>query len=183
MSDPKVEGLKWADIRSKTMKGRNYLDHIRDKTSVYANYTDYTPKIDVMRQIQELITVNNKRVNILAIGAEWCKDCALNVPRMLKIIEAVQSSNINLEVIYGVMVNALKKKGDLYWHKEKSPFEATDPRFGLTAIPTFYVFIDGEYFGRIVEGPENFDTLEEELLNSLKPIQNSVTFSRTSNSG
>lgn len=168
MSESKVEILKWSDIKSKTMELDEYLELIKEKDPTYNNYRAYHPKKEVIKQIQQALTDISKNVKILAIGSDWCKDCSMYVPRMAKIIESVNNSNLSFRVLYGVMVDAMKKKKKVKWHEKRSPPEATDPKFDLSAIPTFFIFIDDGYCGRVIEGPKEFETLEEELLQCLQ---------------
>ncbi len=88
---------------------------------------------------------------------------------MIKIVNDSNTQDVNLKILYGIMVNALHKPGESIWHKTRSPPEATDPQFNLKAIPTFYLFNDaGEYIGVIVENSKWSSTLEEEILEILE---------------
>jgi hypothetical protein len=105
----------------------------------------------------------------VALGADWCPDCSVNVPKMIKIVKSIDISKIELEILYGVMVNALHKPGETIWHKKRSPPEAVDPKFDLSKIPTFYFFdANGNYLGVIVENPKYGSTLEEDTLEILE---------------
>ena len=82
---------------------------------------------------------------------------------MIKIVKSMGSNNIELKILYGVMVNALHKPGETLWHKQRSPPEAVNPKFDLRKIPTFYFFDgSGKYLGVIVENPKHGSTLEED---------------------
>ena len=165
----KAEILIWSDLKSKTMSINDYKKKFFDKKrELFQNYEDYGPKKETIEKIKELLSKTEKNAKILAIGAEWCPDCSQNIPRMVKIIENFENANIDFQILYGVKVNAFKKKGESLWHKRKSPPEATSPKFNLMAIPTFFLFINDKYKGRIVEKPKEFSTLEEELLNILQ---------------
>jgi hypothetical protein len=75
------------------------------------------------------------------------------------------TEDFEVKVLYGIMKNALHKPGETIWHKKRSPPEATDPKFDLGAIPTFYFFNkSGKYLGEIVENPKDQSTLEEDIL-------------------
>ncbi|MFW9881956.1 MAG: hypothetical protein ACFFG0_53515, partial [Candidatus Thorarchaeota archaeon] len=96
-------------------------------------------------------------------------DCSRNVPNMIKIAKEINTEDFELKILYGIMKNALKKSGETIWHKKRSPPEATDPKFALKAIPSFYFFNKtGEYLGVIVENPEYQSTLEEDILKILE---------------
>jgi len=109
----------------------------------------------------------NEQLKIVAFGADWCPDCHKNVPRMIKLVKRLKTDDVELRILYGIMINALHKQEESIWHKTRSPPEAVNPKFELKAIPTFYFFNkQGEYLGRIVEHPR--DTIEEDTLNIMK---------------
>jgi hypothetical protein len=159
--------LKLSDLISPTMTPDEYLKLFRDK--IRYQFEKYQPKSDILDQIKEFLKNKKEKLNIVALGADWCPDCSKNVPRMIKIIRNFDTQEVELKILYGIMVNALHKPGETIWHKKRSPPEATDPKFNLKAIPTFYFFNkSGEYLDVIVENPEYHSTLEEDVLNILK---------------
>jgi len=155
--------LKWNDLVSPTMSPEDYLKEFGVK--IENNYKSYEPKIDVLKKIRELLETKNEKLKIVALGADWCPDCNRNVPRMIKIVKLMKRKDVDLKILYGIMVNALHKPGEKIWHKKRSPPEAIDPKFNLQKIPTFYFFNStGEYLGVIVENPKLSASLEEEIL-------------------
>ncbi|MBD3211606.1 MAG: hypothetical protein GF311_03280 [Candidatus Lokiarchaeota archaeon] len=161
--------IRWDDIESSTMNPADYLDYVEKDTKLKENYNQYSPNEEILDKISNIITKKNEKVNLLAIGAEWCKDCAKQVPAMLKIANSLENDIFHFEILYGVKTNPFHKEDEPLWHEKHSPPEATDPRFALEAIPTFYIFTkEGTYLGRIVEGPEDKKTLEEEILEILE---------------
>lgn len=159
--------LKWEDLVSPTMTPDEYLKTYKNK--VKKDYEKYQPKSKVLENIKEILKTKKEKVKIMALGADWCPDCSRNVPSMIKIAKEMNSEDFELKILYGIMVNALHKPGETIWHKKRSPPEATDPKFDLRAIPTFYFFnSSGEYLGVIVENPEYKSTLEEDMLKILK---------------
>lgn len=164
----KAENLIWSDIKSKTMGIEKYLEKIKDKALPQKSYKVYVPKQEIIARIKEKLSQIREHLRILVIGADWCPDCYINVPRMIKVLEAIGKNTIDFQILYGVMVNALRKPGDITWHKKNSPPEATEPKFNLEKIPTFYFFVEEKLIGRIVERPTKFPSLEEELLNILE---------------
>jgi thiol-disulfide isomerase/thioredoxin len=160
--------LKWTDIKSQTMSIDEYLTKFTDKKDIQKNYEKYKPKSKQLKHIRKLFTDGVQEVKILAIGAEWCHDCAKQVPSMVKIIKELNTNNIELKILYGIKVNAFRKEGDILWDKRHSVPEAIEPRFNLIAIPTFYIFIKNEMIGRIVEGSKRFSSLERDLCNLLR---------------
>ncbi len=159
--------LKWSDLISPTMTPDEYLKIYGDQ--IKRNFENYEPKSDVLEKIKNFLKNKKEKLKIVALGADWCPDCSRNVPSMIKIVKEIKIEDIDLQILYGIMVNALHKPGETIWHKKRSPPEATDPKFELKAIPTFYFFNEaGEYLGAIVENPNYHSTLEEDILKILK---------------
>lgn len=159
--------LKWNDLISPSMNPDDYLKEFGDK--IEFNYKAYEPKVDVLERIKDLLEKKNEKLKIVALGADWCPDCNRNVPRMIKNIKTIKSNNIDLRILYGIMVNALHKPGETIWHKKRSPPEALDPKFDLKKIPTFYFFNgNDDLIGIIVENPKWESTLEDDILEILE---------------
>jgi len=160
--------LKWEDIKSSTKTTDEYLKYIKEKDNMIKNFEDYTPKKEILDHIKKFLSENNQKLKILVIGAEWCHDCAKRVPNMTKIMKQINTNRIQFEVLYGVKTNPFHKEDEPLWHKTHSPPEATNPKFDLEAIPTFYFFNkEGRFLGRIIERPEENSTLEEDILEIL----------------
>lgn len=161
--------LKLADVESKTIDPGEYLEKFKDKQLIIFHYKNYDPNLKILQEIKDFLLNKQEKLRILAIGADWCPDCTIHVPSMAKIVKQMNTDDIDFQILYGIMVNGFRRNGSKIWHKRRSPPEAVDPKFDLTKIPTFYFFNkDGNYIGRIVENPEKFPTLEEELLYILK---------------
>ncbi|MFX1590002.1 MAG: thioredoxin family protein [Promethearchaeota archaeon] len=161
--------LRWSDIVSLTMTPDEFLKKFRDK--IEYNYKAYKPKKVILDNLNQLLKDKKEKLRILALGADWCPDCSKNVPHMIKIVKILKENNSDIEfkILYGIMLNALHKPGELIWHKSSSPPEAIDPKFNLKAIPTFYFFNSaGEFLGKIVENPKISSSLEEDSFEILK---------------
>jgi len=149
------------------MTPEEYLKEYGDK--IESNYKTYEPKRDALEKIKDILKKKHEKLKIVSLGADWCPDCNRNVPRMIKIKEVLKSTDVDLKILYGIMVDALHKKNEAIWHKKRSPPEALDPKFNLKKIPTFYFFkADDELIGTIVENPKWESTLEEDMLEILK---------------
>jgi len=159
--------LKYDDLVSPTMTPDEYFKTYGEKSE--NNYKSYEPKSKTLEKIKESLKRKNQKLKIVALGADWCPDCSRNVPRMIKITENLETDDIDLKILYGIMVNAMRKPDEVIWHKTRSPPEAINPKFALKAIPTFYFFDrKNELLGVIIEGPQPSSTLEEELLEILE---------------
>ena len=155
--------LKWSDLVSPAMNPDEYLEIYGDR--IKKVYESYEPKSNILTSIKDFLKIKKEKLKIVALGADWCPDCSRNVPRMIKIVKNIETQDVDLKILYGIMVNALHKPGETIWHKNRSPPEAIDPKFDLKAIPTFYFFNEnGDYLGVIVENPEYSSTLEEDIL-------------------
>ncbi len=162
-----LNDLKWSDLVSPTMTPEKYLKIYKD--TIKKVYEKYEPKSVILDKIKDLLKSKKEKLHIIALGADWCPDCSRNVPRMIKIVKQSNTQDVELKILYGIMVNALHKPGETIWHKKRSPPEAIDPKFDLKAIPTFYFFNEaGEYIGVIVENPKWTSTLEEEIVEILE---------------
>jgi len=159
--------LKWNDLVSPTMTPDEYLNEYGDK--IESDYKTYEPKEDVLEAIKTLLKKKNEKLKVVSLGADWCPDCNRNVPRMIKTVELMKSTDVDLKILYGIMVNALHKPNEAIWHKKRSPPEAINPKFDLKKIPTFYFFnANDDLIGTIVENPKFESTIEEDLLEILK---------------
>ena len=159
--------LKWDDLNSPTLTPDIYLEKFARK--VYETYESYEPKNQVLNKISKLLTEKEEKLKIAALGADWCPDCARNIPRMVKIIKSLDLEKIEFRILYGIVVNALHKPDEIIWHKKRSPPEATNPKFDLQAIPTFYFFNKaGRLLDIIAEKPKVDSTLEEDFLEILE---------------
>jgi thiol-disulfide isomerase/thioredoxin len=157
--------ISWSDLVSPTMTPDDYLRDFGPK--IKSNYEVYEPKADILDEISKLLKNKKEQLKIAAFGAEWCPDCHKNVPRMIKLVKRLKTEDIELRILYGIMVNALHKPGEPIWHKNRSPPEAVNPKFELKAIPTFYFFgKNGQYLDWIVEHPK--DSIEEDTLKIMK---------------
>lgn len=161
------KNLTWADLKSPTLSPDVYLEKFARK--VHENYESYEPKKQVLKTISNLLSEKEETLKFVALGADWCPDCTKNIPRMIKIIKLIDSGKIEFRILYGIIVNALHKPGEIIWHKKRSPPEAVNPKFDLNAIPTFYIFNKaGRLLDTIVEKPKINSTLEDDLLEILE---------------
>ncbi|TFG11630.1 MAG: hypothetical protein EU531_11370 [Promethearchaeota archaeon] len=159
--------LTWKDIVSPTMTLDEYMKQYEEKIAF--NYKTYEPKKEILREIAQLLLSRNEKIRIVVLGAEWCPDCNKNIPRMIKIINSLKNVEIDLKILYGIMVNALHKPDESLWHKTRSPPEAVNPKFDLKAIPTFYFFdSSGKLLDVIIENPKHQSTLEDDMLTIIK---------------
>ena len=157
--------LVWNDIKTIPLDYKDYIKTFSHKNEIIKTYENFKPDTKIISEIKNLLKTKQIKLKILVIGAEWCPDCMLYAPQLIRIIECIDIKEISLKFIYGVKVDPFHRRDDVIWHKTKSPPEAIDPKFKLEKIPTIYFFnTEGKLFGRIIESPEKFPTLEREML-------------------
>jgi len=114
----------------------------------------YSPKPKVLESIKRLAD----QFLVVAIGADWCKDCIANIPVLDLIHEA---TGLPVYVLGGVKTAPLNPNRQ--WAIPPSPPEVDT--LNIKAIPTILIYtLDGREIGRIIENPSMKPTLEEELL-------------------
>jgi len=108
-------------------------------------YEAYVPDAATTIELKKLI--KNEKIKIV-LGT-WCGDSKANVPNFLKILDALQFKDKNVEII---AVDGNKKA-------ENGILNGLD----IVRVPTFIIFDKkGKELGRITEGPKT--TLEGDLL-------------------
>ena len=101
---------------------------------------------------------------VVVFSAEWCPDCARNVPVLGLIAEAT-----GLEVrVFGRLKRDTHNPKEI-WRIPPSPPEVRE--FNVVKIPLIAILNKrGEKIGDIVENPPEGMSLEESLLNLLKMV-------------
>jgi len=115
---------------------------------------EYTPRSDILEALKPYA---NKYI-VVAIGADWCKDCVANIPVLDLVHEA---TGLPVYILSGVKTDPLNP--DRQWAVPPSPPEVDN--LNIKAIPTILLYtLDGKEIGRVIENPSIKPTLEEELL-------------------
>lgn len=165
MKSEALKELEWTEIKSDTIGPDDYLEKYGYKPLIVKNFENYLPDSQIIKKIKTVLEEKKKVLKVLIIGAEWCADYSENVPKGVKIVKELNTTFIEMHIIYGVKTNPFRKKGDLYWHPRHSPPEAINPKFDLQKIPIFYFFNgEGKYLGRVVEKPRAGSRLEGDML-------------------
>ena len=151
-----MEKINIQEIFKKTISVDEYIAGIIQpfKEKFLERKQTYQLKEDVVSKLREYA----KDVVIVAFSAEWCKDCAANIPILALIAE---KTGINMRIFGGLKRDALNPKEK--WKIPPSPPEVKI--FKIEKIPHIILFArNGESIGEIVENPRNKETLEEEIL-------------------
>ena len=164
-----TEKLVWSDITSPMMTRDEYDTKFKDEASIQENYSAYTPKSEIIEKISAFLTSKNKTIKILAMGATWCTDCKIQIPHLLKILDALPPDRVAVRFLYGIKTDPYRKPGDVKWSARHSPPEAVNPKFATNKIPMLYIFDSiGSSLAIIEEKPQKYPTIEETLLAALE---------------
>jgi thiol-disulfide isomerase/thioredoxin len=145
-----------SDIRRKTVSANQYIESLkqpfRDK---------FLTRKQTCQLKQEAINQLGKsadKCTVVAFSAEWCKDCATNIPVLALIAEA---TGLEVRIFGGLKKDSLSHSKK--WRIPPSPREVET--FQVDKIPLIIVFDkEGKCIGKIVENPREKPTIEEELV-------------------
>lgn len=137
----------------------DYLKSIGPDNAVFAKGPkDYHPDDKFVSGLKRY----TKKVMVIVFSAEWCPDCARNVPALGRIAEA---AGIEVRVFGHLMRSPLSSAER--WKCPPSPPACRE--FNVVKIPLIVVLdTRGEKQGEIVENPPTGERLEETLLKILK---------------
>jgi thiol-disulfide isomerase/thioredoxin len=144
------------EIRRRTTDVNNYISGISEpfRVKFLERKKEYKLKASVVGGLKNYA----KNYVIVAFSAEWCKDCAANIPVLALLSEA---TGLEVRVFGGLKRDPLNSKRK--WSVPPSPPEVET--FHVDKIPHISIFnSEGEKVGEIVEKPREGLTLEEEIL-------------------
>ncbi|WP_342343052.1 thioredoxin family protein [Shewanella salipaludis] len=113
-----------------------------------SEYLAYQPDMATLAPLSQL----GGAIEIVAIIGTWCPDCHRELPRFIRVLEAIDNPNIRASYI-GI-------------DRAKQDPQGLAAAYDFARIPTFIVRQDGEEMGRIVERPEI--SLERDLAGILR---------------
>lgn len=106
-------------------------------------YTNYKPFAKTLNQINPLL----KDIEIEVFMGTWCEDSQLQVPAFFRILDELEFKG---------------KTTLIAVDKEKKTPSGSATAKGITNVPTFIFYKNGEEINRIVESPIDF--LEDDVL-------------------
>ncbi|MEM2463181.1 MAG: thioredoxin family protein [Candidatus Bathyarchaeia archaeon] len=152
-----LDGIKidLSRLRQRTVDVNQYINSISPqyKDKFLKRKKAYKLRVDVVNNLKNL--VNN--YVLVVFSAEWCKDCAANIPVLALLSEA---TGLEVRVFGGLKRDPLNPNKK--WSVPPSPPEVET--FHIDKIPHILIFnINGEKVGEIIENPKEGLTLEEEI--------------------
>jgi tetratricopeptide (TPR) repeat protein len=121
------------------------------------NYVEYIPNTSVVEQLKT-IDIHNCSVSIFF--ATWCGDSRREVPRFIKLLDAMGFPNKAITMI------ALSDKDSIY---KQSPVRHEELGQNIYRVPTFIIYDKDKELNRIIEYPAL--SLEYDLLAIFKKIE------------
>ncbi len=142
--------LRAQDSEPQLLLGRVGVEQLIDVKGWFeGDFLSYQPEIQYIEPMRSVV----KEVRIVCVLATWCGDSKREVPRFLKILQALNVDPTRVE-FYGVDRSKVSPGGETL-------------SFGIEKVPTFLFFRDGRELGRIVEQP--IGTLEKDMMGILIP--------------
>lgn len=155
--------ISLSEIRNKTVSVNQYIDSLKQpfREKFLMRKQTYQLKQEVINQLRKFAG----KCVIVAFSAEWCKDCAVNIPVLALISEA---TGLEIRIFGSLKKDPLNPKRK--WRIPPSPPEVET--FNVDKIPLMIIVDrDGKEIGRIIENPKHMPTLEQELHQIIKPQQ------------
>jgi len=148
--------INLSEIMKKTVSVSQYIDNLQQpfREKFLTQRQTYEPKQEAVDQLKKLAD----KYIVVAFSAEWCKDCAANIPVLDLISEA---TGLEVRIFGGLKKDPLSHTRK--WRIPPSPTEVET--FNVDKIPFIILFDkEGKEIGKIIENPKQAPTLEEELL-------------------
>lgn len=150
-----------SEIEKKTVSIDNYIESLEQplQDKFLARKQDYRLNVEAASQLARFA----KDYALVVFSAQWCKDCAKNIPVLALISE---TTGMNVRIFGGLKKDPLSHTRK--WRIPPSPPEVET--FRVDKIPTIIVISkEGKEIGRIVENPKLASTLEQEICEIIKP--------------
>ncbi len=147
--------INMEEIKQRTVSVNQYIENIGEPFRQQflerkRTYRLNTEAIDKLRSLASSIVV-------VAFSAEWCRDCAANIPVLALISETI---GLEVRIFGGLKMDPLNPSRK--WSIPPSPPEVE--KFHVDKIPLILVFNkEGTELGRIIENPMEGSTLEDIL--------------------
>jgi thiol-disulfide isomerase/thioredoxin len=148
--------INLSEVRKKTVSVNQYLESL--KKPFHKKFLTRKQRYMLNKEATSQLKILADNYVIIAFSAEWCKDCAANIPVLALISEA---TGLEVRIFGGLKKDPLSHTKK--WRIPPSPAEVE--MFNVDKIPLIILFdAEGKEIGKIVENPREKPTLEEELL-------------------
>lgn len=148
------------ELIGRTVSVKDYIMHMNDpfRGRFLERMKAYPLNEDVVEELKNYVD----RIFLVVFSAEWCKDCAANVPVLALLAD---KTGVTVRVFGGLKKDLLNPNET--WRIPPSPPEVRE--FKVERTPHIVIFrINGRQLGKIVEKPASNKTLEEEILQLVK---------------
>ena len=147
-------------IKNRTISVNKYLSQMTHPFK--EKFSERTKTYKLNEEAVEKLRSYAKDVVIMVFSAEWCKDCAANVPVLALLAE---KTGVKVRVFGGLKTDSLNPKER--WRIPPSPPEVKT--FNVQKTPHIIIFDkQGKQLGTIIENPKPENTLEEEILHIIQ---------------
>lgn len=153
---------EFQDMLNRAVPIKQYMHECSEdcRPKYSARRAEYTLKPDILESIKTFVD----QFIVVAISADWCKDCVANIPVLDLIHEA---TGLPVYIMGGVKTDPLNP--DRQWAVPPSPPEVDT--LEIKAIPTILIYSKNvKEIGRIIENPSIKSSLEEELLYFMEKV-------------
>jgi thiol-disulfide isomerase/thioredoxin len=143
-------------IRKRTVSVSQYIESLKQpfRDKFLTRKQTYQLKQEAINQLKKFAD----KYIVVAFSAEWCKDCAVNIPVIALISEA---TGLEARIFGGLKKDPLSHTRK--WRTPPSPPQVET--FQVDKIPLIILLErEGKYIGKIIENPREKPTLEEELI-------------------
>ena len=144
------------EIRRKTV---SVEDYIRSMSEPFREkFLQRKESYQLNHEALEKLKPKANKYTVVVFSAEWCKDCAKNVPVLWLISEF---TGLEVRVFGHIKKDPLNP--EIPWRIPPSPPEVKT--FDVKKVPWIIIFDrEGEEVGKIVESPKYTGSVEEEML-------------------
>lgn len=143
-----------SEIRRKTVSVNQYIESLEEpyREKFLRRKQEYQLNREAVHQLKGFADYF-----AVAFSAEWCKDCATNIPVLALIYE---TTGLEVRIFGNIKKDPLSTTRK--WRIPPSPPEVET--FKIDKLPTILIFNkQGKEIGKIIENPTNMPTLEQEL--------------------
>jgi len=151
--------INLSEVRKKTVSVNQHMESL--KKPFHKKFLTRKQRYMLNKEATSQLKMLADNYVIIAFSAEWCKDCAANIPVLALISEA---TGLEVRIFGGLKKDPLSHTKK--WRIPPSPAEVE--MFNVDKIPLIILFdAEGKEIGKIVENPREKPTLEEELLKNI----------------